>query len=655
MDDVKKISLLLTLLLLIWLGLLPPAAEAGEPVVRAVLFWSENCPRCHVVLTETLPPLQERHGDQLEVRTVNVSDPAHYELWLGAMEAFQVLPDRRGIPMLFIGDTVLIGSREIPERLPGLIEQYLAAGGVDYPAIPGLMAEPTPTPTPPAGLTPRPTPTIKACHICDEEELPPTPLPVPGSVVHFWLFYDSHCGPCLTLLEDILPQILANYETGEVVVHQLDLERGGYDLMRALERQHGLEYGAMPEIFIADQVLLGNEEIQARLELLIDECLTQGGVGLPEVAPSPTPIPASTAGGGVLPIHLAYFYQPGCRECDRVQLDLNYLQHRYPQLVVHAFDVQTEASLAEWLGERVGLSEEKRLTAPAVFVGDGGLVGEDLHTRSLEALIARHAASGAEPVWEGQETSQSEAVTSIVERFRSFGLLTVLAAGLVDGLNPCAFATIVFFVSYLTFVGRRGREVLVVGAAFALGVFLTYLGVGVGLLKFLVSLPFLSTVSRWVYGLTVVLCLFLAGGSLYDWWQARRGKPDEMRLKLPTRLRRWINLVIREGAGLRAFVPVAFVTGAVISVIELACTGQVYLPTILFVLGVPGLQARAGLYLVLYNLMFVLPLLVVFLLAYFGTTSQQLGLFIHRHAATIKLATAGLFVLLAGWLVVSLL
>ncbi len=112
------------------------------------------------------------------------------------------------------------------------------------------------------------------------------------------------------------------------------------------------------------------------------------------------------------------------------------------------------------------------------------------------------------------------------------------------------------------------------------------------LLKFLAALPFLSAISRWVYGLTAVLCLFLAAGSLYDWWQARRGRPEEMRLKLPMRLRRWINRVIREGAGLRAFVPVAFVTGAVISIIELACTGQVYLPTILFVLGVPEMKAR---------------------------------------------------------------
>jgi hypothetical protein len=142
-------------------------------------------------------------------------------------------------------------------------------------------------------------------------------------------------------------------------------------------------------------------------------------------------------------------------------------------------------------------------------------------------------------------------------------------------------------------MGRREQEVLAAGAPFTLGVFLTYLGVGAGVLTFLAALPFPSAVGRWGYGLTAALCLLLAVGSLYDWWQARRGKHDEMCPKLPTRLRRWINRTVREGAGMRAFVSVTFVTGVVISVIELACTGQVYLPIILFVLGVPEL-ALAG-------------------------------------------------------------
>lgn len=145
-------------------------------------------------------------------------------------------------------------------------------------------------------------------------------------------------------------------------------------------------------------------------------------------------------------------------------------------------------------------------------------------------------------------------------------------------------------------MGREGRDVLLVGAAFALGVFLTYLGVGFGVLKFLAALPFLDMASRWIYGVTAALCLVLAAGSLYDWWQARRGAADEMRLKLPGRLRRWINRTIREGSGARVFV-----------------------------------------------------------LVYFGTTSQQLSMLIHRHTTKVKLATAGLFLLLAGWMIVTLL
>ena len=507
---------------------IPLVARADEPVVRAVLLWSETCPHCHVVLNETLPPLQEQYGHQLEVLTINAADPSQYELIVALTQAFQVPPDRRVVPMLFIGDTMLVGSQEIPERLPGLIEQHLAAGGVDYPAVPGLVVGPTPASTPPASSTPRPA------------------------------------------------------------------------------------------------------------------------------TSTPTPIPAAAEES--FPIHLAYFYQPGCQECDGVQLDLNYLQHGYPQLVVHAFDVKTDATLAEWLGQRAGVSEEKRLTAPAVFVGDEALVGADLHTRSLEALIARHAASGAEPVWEEGEASRSESAASIVERFRSFGLLTVLAAGLVDGLNPCAFATLVFFVSYLTISGRKGREILSVGGAFTLGVFVAYLLVGFGFYHMLGLLgDWLARLGRWVYGLTAVFCLALAVFSFLDFLKARRGQIGDMALNLPHKLRMRINATIRKTRKSRALVPVAFATGVIVSFLELACTGQVYLPTIIFVMSLPELKTQATLFLLLYNLLFIAPLVVVFVLAYCGTGAKQFSDFLEQRAAAVKLGMSFLFLALGGWLAFSLL
>jgi hypothetical protein len=194
-----------------------------------------------------------------------------------------------------------------------------------------------------------------------------------------------------------------------------------------------------------------------------------------------------------------------------------------------------------------------------------------------------------------------------------------------------------------------------VGAAFALGVFLTYLLVGLGLYQILQHLPFLTTLGKWVYGLTAALCLILAILSILDYVAARKGRPDQMRLRLPLRLRRRINALIRENANARAIVGVAFVTGFVISIIELACTGQVYLPTIVFVLGVPELRANAVLYLLLYNLVFILPLVIVFILAYFGTSSERMAQFVNANTGKVKLATAALFLVLGAWLITLLL
>jgi hypothetical protein len=296
--------------------------------------------------------------------------------------------------------------------------------------------------------------------------------------------------------------------------------------------------------------------------------------------------------------------------------------------------------------------EEKRLATPMPFVGEDYLLGGDVSVEKLQAVLERYVATGAEPSWEDFDAGQAEA--SILERFKSFGLLTVVGAGLVDSLNPCAFATIVFFFSYLAFLKRKGREILTVGAAFALCVFLTYLLVGVGLLEVLERLPLLTVLGRWVYGLTAALCLGLAVFSFLDYRKARRGQAQDMTLRIPLALRRRINSIIRQGAWARAFVPVAFVTGFAASIVEMACTGQVYLPTIIFVMGVPEMRVRAFFYLLLHNLVFILPLVVVFGLAFFGTTSEQLRRFIHWHAATVKPTTSGLFLILAGWLIYAL-
>ena len=470
-----------------------------------------------------------------------------------------------------------------------------------------------------------------------------------GSVVRFTLFYSTTCPHCHEVMENYLPTVYDKY--GDQVEHQyIEITRGNnYETMLALEKKLGVSadnQGFVPALVIGDQVLVGGEEIPARLEGLIDRYLAQGGVDYTSLASEPpTPGPTVQAGQS---IYLAYFEKAGCQECARTTYDLKLVQRRYPALVVESFPIESNQPLNEWLSEQYDVPAEKRLSTPMIFVGDDVLIGTDANADSLLAAVGKYATTGALRTW--QEFDPAQGQTGLVERFKSFGALAVLGAGLIDGLNPCAFATLVFFISYMAFTGRRGRDILFVGGAFALGVFLTYLLVGVGLLKVVQALPFFSTLGRWVYLLTALLCVILAILTFRDFLKARKGQAGEMTLKLPLRLRRLVNRVIREGAQTRAFVLVALVTGFIVSLIELACTGQVYLPTIVFVLSVPELASKAFLYLLLYCIMFIIPLIVVFVVTYFGTTSEQLGSLVGRHTSTVKLLTGLLFVGLALWM-----
>ncbi len=172
-------------------ALVGPAAEAQSPAVRAVLFFSPTCGHCEYVINELLFPVwfpqyggeavvrgDQSSGDEpafllatngtLEVLFVDVTVPSGQEMHLAVGEALGIPEPRLGsVPRLVVGDRYLIGSREIPDEFPGIVEAGLAGGGLDWPAIPGMAealaaippAEPATTST---TTTPSPTSTTAA-------------------------------------------------------------------------------------------------------------------------------------------------------------------------------------------------------------------------------------------------------------------------------------------------------------------------------------------------------------------------------------------------------------------------------------------------------------------------------------------------------------
>ncbi|MCL4393294.1 MAG: vitamin K epoxide reductase family protein [Chloroflexi bacterium] len=134
----------------------PLPVLADEPVVRAVLYYSPTCAHCHQVVEQDLPPSLDKYGTRLQILAVDVTEPAGQSLYQAAVVQFKIPDDRIGVPTLIVDHVVLVGSLEIPERLPGLVERYLAQGGTNWPNIPGLaeVLPEVPTPTTPAAADP---------------------------------------------------------------------------------------------------------------------------------------------------------------------------------------------------------------------------------------------------------------------------------------------------------------------------------------------------------------------------------------------------------------------------------------------------------------------------------------------------------------------
>jgi hypothetical protein len=349
-------------------------------------------------------------------------------------------------------------------------------------------------------------------------------------------------------------------------------------------------------------------------------------------------------------VRAAFFSQPNCRACRRSEQVLKEVRASYPQLEITRFDARDDPALFQYLCDRALVPATRYLVAPALFVGWEYLTGDDLRAQQIEEAISPYFLYGAREPWLNWEASVAEIEESMVRRFRSFGTLAVAGAGFLDGLSPFALATMGLMISCLSRRRLYASALLVTGGAFTLGVLLTNLAVGLGFLKVLASSPLLSAISRWAYGVTALLSLALVCGCAVARVKMREVRIKDVSLTLADRLCGWTNALTREAPRPSYAVLIALALGCGVAVVERAYSGQVYLPTIIYVLGVPTLRTQASLALLLYSVMFILPLIGVFLLVYFGTTSQQLIAWMTKHTASIKLGKAALFLLLAAWL-----
>ncbi len=117
---------------------LPRSNATKAAVVKTVLFYSPYCPHCQDLIQNGLPPIRQRFGERLQIASINVMTEEGGALYTATLDHFSVPQEGRGVPTLVVGSKVLVGSDEIPEKLPGIVEHGLAAGGMDWPDVPLL-------------------------------------------------------------------------------------------------------------------------------------------------------------------------------------------------------------------------------------------------------------------------------------------------------------------------------------------------------------------------------------------------------------------------------------------------------------------------------------------------------------------------------------
>lgn len=380
-------------------------------------------------------------------------------------------------------------------------------------------------------------------------------------------------------------------------------------------------------------------------------------------------------------IHLQWFYTEGCYKCGEVKRLIAEVERAHAGVLkVERLEITELENYKRMmvLERQYGISQSASME---VFVGDRFLLGHDQIIRDLKSAVANALAGGAvmsnmpsaahtqgsphhtyrESHVSGTKRSAPSNSLPLVFPLPStsdvlsrLGPIVVIGAGLIDGVNPCAFATIVFLVSLLVARHFEPRQLLQAGLAFGAAVFMVNFLVGLGAFRAIQRMEGFRVMADGIYWLIALGAVALGVFSVKDAIAYRReARGEAMVLKVLEATRDRMHTFMREHVHGRFVFVGCFLSGAVIAMLEMVCTGQIYLPTIMVIARDPVMRTQGLGYLALYNIMFIAPLLVVLALMLAGVKWQQFLSMSRRSVVTVKLLLAILFFVLGGVMIIN--
>jgi len=220
----------------------------------------------------------------------------------------------------------------------------------------------------------------------------------------------------------------------------------------------------------------------------------------------------------------------------------------------------------------------------------------------------------------------------------SFYVIT--SAALVDSINPCALAVLLILLGSLMITNDKRRAIMT-GLVFTGGLFCAYFLAGLGLFHALN----LTGLAQWFHIIIGILAIVIGLSNIKDFfWYGAGGFITE----IP---RRWRPTLKNMLAKITKPIP-AFLIGFIIIFFELPCTGGPYLFTLGYLASFPKTSLIP--ILLYYNLIFVLPLLIITILIYFGYSSiEKMTAWKDRNIRILHLISGLIMLGLGIWVILN--
>ncbi len=331
-------------------------------------------------------------------------------------------------------------------------------------------------------------------------------------------------------------------------------------------------------------------------------------------------------------ISIYFFYGEGCTHCATIepmvkaictQCDISFKSYE----VFH--NASNQILLRDF--EKRYCIHANESGVPAIFVGDSALIGDESIGKNLKDAIkfAKENDIHAE-TYKGNCT---------VPPPQPLTILTVIGAAIVDSINPCAMGVLIIFITFMiSSANFSRRRVAIYGLIYIISVYLTYFIAGIGILKFL---NFINNLGFIIFVNALIIIILLIGVLLAfrDTYVSLKKSKENLFLSIPKSTKGTLEKYIKKGT-----LPAAIILGILVAMVELPCTGHVYLG-ILTVLNTMDFNYGI-LLLAIYNLIFVLPLIIILAFPLFGRNLSEIF--------KTKTEESWLMRYLSGWLMLIL-